>query len=71
MTTPTTTESNNPAPPASPVNTLLAKFKPFLILMAATLQAAADPCSCETCQLLRQNASNLAPLLLELANADA
>ena len=51
----------------NPVAGMLAKLKPFLILMGATLQAASDPCACETCQTLRANAANLAPLLLELA----
>lgn len=57
-----------PNPPTSGTASadILARLRPWLLLIGATLQAADGNCPCSSCQVLRQHASELAPLILKL-----
>ena len=45
-------------------------LRPIMTLLAATLQAASQPCSCETCALVRSRAKDLVPLVARMSDVD-
>ncbi len=53
-----------------PANEMLAKLRPLLTLVAATLAAAGQQCPCKACRLLQDNATDLIPLIMAFAGAE-